>query len=171
MNKKILIVGVLIVAILSAGIYFAVSQNRNLPQTVTNVPSEIPVDESSMMTDATTYTSDLVDVTRGPILGVDTLRKSSGEVIVMDSPGNYSLTATFENLPDPKNTDFYEGWLVSSNPVKAISTGRAIKEDGRFVNRFETTDDVSFYTMYVLTLEPDDNNPASAYHILEGTFK
>lgn len=117
------------------------------------------------------YRTNLLDVTRGPILGVDTLRKSTGNVTVSDFPGDYSLTATFENLPDPKNTDFYEGWLVSSNPVAVISTGRAVKENGKYVNRFASSNDVSFYTMYVLTLEPDDNDPASAYHILEGTFK
>lgn len=172
MNKKILLGLILTVALLGLGAYYINNQNtKQQPSLSTNTPSTSPQDETSIMAEGTVYNAELIDVTRKVILGVDTQRKSSGEVTVMDSPGNYSLNATFENLPDPKGTDFYEGWLVSSNPVAVISTGRAIKEDGRYVNRFETTKDASFYTMYVLTLEPDDNDPASAYHILEGTFK
>lgn len=166
---RIVISAVIIVAILGIGAYFLFLQTP-MNEPVNTSPSASPQHETSMMT-SKTYTADLIDVTRGPILGVDTLRDSAGEVTVSDSPGDYSLTATFENLPDPKNTDFYEGWLVSSNPVAVISTGRAVKENGKYVNRFASSEDVSFYTMYVLTLEPDDNDPASAYHILEGTFK
>lgn len=170
MTSKIIIgivVVVLVLGIVGSVFYFSQQNSNPTPTTSPIVENK----ETSVMTDGTSYSSKLTDVTRGSILGVDTQRNSSGSVMVSDSPGNYSLVATFENLPDPKNTDFYEGWLVSSNPVKAISTGRAVKENGVYVNRFETSEDVSFYNMYVLTLEPDDNDPASAYHILEGTFK
>lgn len=168
-SKKIIgvVVVVLIIGVVSGLFYFRKQSFTPTPATPLTVENK----KTSMMTDSASYSSKLTDVTRGAILGVDTQRNSSGSVMVSDSPGNYSLVATFENLPDPKNTDFYEGWLVSSNPVAVISTGRAIKENGVYVNRFETSENVSFYNMYVLTLEPDDNDPASAYHILEGTFK
>ena len=171
MNMKIVISAVIIAAILGIGAYFLVFK-APISEPLTNTPSSTsPQNETSIMAEGDMYTAELIDVTRGVILGVDTQRNSTGDVVVMESPGNYSLVATFENLPDPKGSDFYEGWLVSSNPVAVISTGVAVKEDGKYVNRFETTEDASFYTMYVLTLEPDDNDPASAYHILEGTFK
>lgn len=170
MNKKILIGAVFAVVLIGIGAFVVKNQNTQ-PLRSTVTPSASPQNETSMMAKGSVYTADLVDVTRGPILGVDTQRNSTGTVNVMDSEGRYSVSATFENLPDPKDTDFYEGWLVSSDPVAVISTGRAIKEDGKYVNRFETETDASHFTMYVLTLEPDDNDPASAYHILEGTFK
>lgn len=171
MNMKIVIGAVIIIVIIGIGAYFLVFKSSVSEPLANTSPSASPQNETSMMAEGTVYNADLLDVTRGAILGVDTQRKSTGEVTVMESSGSYSLNATFENLPDPKGSDFYEGWLVSSNPVAVISTGVAVKEDGKYVNRFETTTDASFYTMYVLTLEPDDNDPASAYHILEGTFK
>lgn len=81
----------------------------------------------------------------------------------------YKMVATFENLPDPEGTDFYEGWVVIPGS-SVLSTGKAEKIGGEYVNEFRSTEDLTDHTFYVLTLEPDDGDPAPAEHILEGTM-
>jgi hypothetical protein len=41
-------------------------------------------------------------------------------------------------------------------------------KDGMLVNHFTAESDISDHTFYVLTLEPRDNDPEAADHILEG---
>lgn len=85
--------------------------------------------------------------------------------------GKYQLTATFENLPLPGGTDFYEGWVVRDEPKNVVSTGKVSRTDeGVFMNFFTNDEDLSDYTRYILTIEPDDGDPAPAAHVLEGEF-
>ena len=83
--------------------------------------------------------------------------------------GDFVLHAEFDGLTDPQNDDFYEGWLVQKSPFKFISTGELKKVDGNYVNHFESETDYRSYDFYVLTLEPNDGDPAPADHIFEGT--
>lgn len=87
------------------------------------------------------------------------------------SEGKYDLLAEFKNLPDPEGTDFYEGWVVRKDPFAFISTGKAREENGTYSNIFSSDQDYTEYDFYVLTIEPDDGDPAPAGHILEGTMK
>ena len=83
----------------------------------------------------------------------------------------FHLGAHLDNLPTPNGDDFYEGWLVQQSPFKFISTWEVMKtEDGKMVNKFDSSIDYSTYDFYVLNLEPNDNDPAPADHILEGTI-
>lgn len=120
---------------------------------------EMVVADDTMTSDS--YQASLVDVSGG---------SASGTAVTNFKDGEYSLTANFENLPDPAGTDFYEGWVVIKSPLDAISTGRVNKVDGKYVNRFSDGRDLTDYTFYVLTIEPDDGNPAPDVHILEGTL-
>ena len=61
-------------------------------------------------------------------------------------------------------------WLVNKDTNSVISTGKAKYIDGKFVNTYTSTKDLSDHKFYVLTLEPDDSNPKPADHILEGNF-
>lgn len=81
----------------------------------------------------------------------------------------FVLHAGFAGLTDPQGDDFYEGWLVQKSPFKFISTGELKKEDGKYVNHFESSIDYTSYDFYVLTLEPNDGDDAPADHIFEGT--
>ncbi|MBU1118253.1 hypothetical protein KKH43_00025 [Patescibacteria group bacterium] len=85
--------------------------------------------------------------------------------------GSYKLYATFERLPDPGDGDFYEGWIVKKNPTSVLSTGKAEKVSGQYYNYYTNEKDLNDHDFYVLTLEPDDGDPAPAKHILEGTIK
>ncbi|MBU1074639.1 anti-sigma factor [Patescibacteria group bacterium] len=93
---------------------------------------------------------------------------SYGEVKANFENGAYTLLATFGNLPDLEGTDFYEGWIVRNDPQSVISTGVAVKEDGIYKNMYGLDQDLTDHDFYVLTLEPDDGDPAPAKHILEG---
>jgi hypothetical protein len=127
-------------------------------------------DERDGTVTSVSYSGILEDVTNGKILlGIKFDGKSSGTVSVVSGNGVYSLLAEFENLPDPQGTDFYEGWVVRKGlSFSVISTGLLVKENGRYVNRFESNQDLSDHLDYVLTIEPDDGDPAPADHVLEG---
>ncbi|MFA6271888.1 MAG: hypothetical protein WC693_02145 [Patescibacteria group bacterium] len=91
-----------------------------------------------------------------------------GEAKANFENGEYNLSATFENLPDPEGTDYYEGWIVINAPQNFISTGKVIKENDVYQNTFSADQDLTDHDYFILTLEPDDGNPAPAVHILEG---
>ncbi len=81
--------------------------------------------------------------------------------------GNH-IYAEFENLPDAWTDNFYEGWIVRMNGwLNVLSTWELEIKDGKHVNDRMSTTDISDHTFYVLTLEPNDNDPAPADHILE----
>ncbi len=117
-----------------------------------------------------TYSGELFDVTNGgDVLSINTNGAASGNAEASFENGVYSLRATFENLPDPENNEFYEGWIVRKGiNFDVLSTGVAQKVDGVYINEFSLEEDISDHTFYVLTIEPDDGNPAPADHILEG---
>jgi hypothetical protein len=117
--------------------------------------------------------ADLIDVTKSQeVQGINTNEKSNGVAKATYKDNQYNLIATFENLPDPNGTDFYEGWIVRKGiRFNVISTGRAKKIEGKYVNEFQTDQNLIDHDFYVLTIEPDDGDPAPAGHILEGKLK
>jgi hypothetical protein len=73
-----------------------------------------------------------------------------------------------ENLPPLQEGYFYEWRLVRKTPFEFISTGPIDDEwEDQYSNVRTTTSDYSDYLQYVLTLEPDDGDPAPAEHVLE----
>ena len=84
--------------------------------------------------------------------------------------GAYKLYASFANLPALTGTDFYEGWIVRQQPFHFISTGNAKEIGGVFNNLYQSEQDLTDHNFYVLTLEPDDGDPAPATHIVEGVM-
>jgi len=119
------------------------------------------------------YEGVLSDVTAGEdIRGVNTKGESSGLAKANYKDGQYNLLATFENLPDPVGSDFYEGWIVRKGlNFDVISSGALEKIDGVYTNTYVSGQDLTDHSFYVLTLEPDDGNPAPADHILEGVMQ
>lgn len=108
------------------------------------------------------YEGTLVDVAGG---------SSSGTAKSTFDAGAYMLMATVEDLPALKDGFFYEGWVVRQSPFDFISTGVITQgADGVWVNTYQSTTDYTDYDFYVVTLEPDDGDPAPAAHITEGTM-
>lgn len=97
--------------------------------------------------------------------------KSSGYARADYENGEYMLHAGFANLMKPQNGDFYEGWVVRREPFDFISTGKIINMGGVDTNLYKSNKNYTSYDLYVLTLEPDDGDPAPAKHILEGVMK
>lgn len=122
--------------------------------------------------DSAQHSNKIVDVTNGKeIRGVSTPENAWGYGNISFEDGEFSSHAAFEGLSDPVGDDFYEGWLVQQSPFKFISTGEAIKkDDGKYHNSFTSDIDYESYDFYVLTLEPNDGDPAPADHILEGNI-
>lgn len=97
---------------------------------------------------------------------------SSGDAKAKFADGVYTLVAIFEGLPEPQGTDFYEGWIVRrGSDMSVISTGIVDIEEIGFVDHYISNDDLLDHDFYVLTLEPDDGDPAPAAHILEGVLQ
>lgn len=127
------------------------------------------------------FSGNLRDVTNGKVLGtgvtsngqavggISTKGQASGAVEVEYEDGIYTLRASFSNLPAPNGEDFYEGWIVRPSPFEAISTGQVSLEATGYANQFSVQEDFTKHTLYVLTLEPADGDPAPADHILEGS--
>jgi len=92
--------------------------------------------------------------------------------------GTFYMQASASNLPSLEDSYFYEGWLVNQSTGDFISTGKAevSKKDTEqtlvsLTNDFAVAGkDYSDYNYYVLTLEPDDGDPAPAEHIVEGAL-
>ena len=86
---------------------------------------------------------------------------------------SYEMVATFEGLPDPQPEGyFYEGWVVRRGANQSvISSGVATKTATGYENVFVHPDNLLDHDFYVLTLEPDDGDPAPAEHILEGVMQ
>jgi len=108
-----------------------------------------------------TYRGQLADVAGGNASGT-----ASADVV----DGAYHLYASFANLPAPEDGYFYEGWVVRKSPFDVVSTGVVTEHSTQTVNAYLSRENLLDHTFYVLTLEPDDGNPAPAGHVLEGTL-
>lgn len=95
---------------------------------------------------------------------------------MMSIGGGYSYISANAILPPLEEGYFYEGWVVRSEPLDVVSTGALEQvefEDGilDFRNNLELEGDFSEHVQYIITLEPDDGDPAPAAHVAETTFE
>ena len=128
--------------------------------------------EEKMTDVAYSHSGTLEDVTGGEVVrGITTEGNGSGTASFVFDDNGFIMTATMQNIPDPSGTDFYEGWLVRrGDNFNFISTGKLELVDGQYVNTYASEADWTDHDFYVLTLEPDDGDPAPADHIVEGTL-
>lgn len=138
-------------------------------QPVTEMSLPVPTDASLPNDDARAveppmmydHQAVLTDVAGGTATGTVQAASARG----------YRLSGEF-TLPEPEEGYFYEGWLVRRFPLSVISTGSLEQESGSmYTNVYTSAEDLSDYNQYVLTIEPDDGDPAPAEHVLEGTFE
>ena len=105
----------------------------------------------------------LADVTTGGSFGLAFSKIESG---------SYTLVSKMGNLPELSEGSHYEGWIVKrGDGMRVMSVGKAIKNEDQFIIVFKSSEDLTAFDFFVLTLEPDETNPAPASHILEGTFR
>lgn len=86
----------------------------------------------------------------------------------------YELDAAFDGLPELDADEyFYEGWIVRRDgELSVISTGPLeMDADGNYINHYTSDENLLDHTEYVLTLEPNDGDPAPAAHVLEGIMQ
>ncbi len=130
--------------------------------TPANDTSEM-VDEGGADLSLEVYEAQLSDVNGGDATGTATATFSARD--------SYDLSVAFENLPELEEGYFYEGWIVSPEG-DVLSTG-ALEQVGKadsWANTYQSDENLTNYDTYILTLEPDDGDPAPAEHVLEGTF-
>jgi hypothetical protein len=110
-------------------------------------------------------------LTVGALAGVDGVPANGVTQAHYFADGTYVHTIQL-NIGLPEDGYFYEGWLVAGGK-KPLSTGhlRSRFGDERHWLNFESDEDVREYTKVVVTLEPDDGDPAPAGHVAEGVLK
>lgn len=86
--------------------------------------------------------------------------------------GSFAHTIQANILP-PEDGYFLEGWLVHPETKDVLSTGQLKNHfgDSRHSLRFDSDRDLTAYTKVVVTLEPDDGDPAPAEHVADGELK
>jgi hypothetical protein len=85
--------------------------------------------------------------------------------------GYYLHTVTL-NIEPAEEGYFYEGWIIKGKNV--VSTGHLSNYfgDSRHSLRFtEENKDYTRHTKVIITLEPDDGDPAPAQHVAEGELR
>ena len=100
---------------------------------------------------------------------------SSGGIATREVDDYQFIHTVVANMPEipEESTDFYEGWLVREHPFDFFSTGSMdLNADGTYALIWEGRKEQDFwdYNKVVITIEPDDGDPAPAGHVIEGVF-
>lgn len=183
MKKKIkkgavglpVVIGVIAVVLLALGGYFIFTRmqgSQPASTATTGESSMVEKDNSTMMEEngSMMETIDYTNFQYMTILDDVSDGSSSGTAYANYNDDGYVVYATFDSLPELVEGFFYEGWVVRKSPNDVISTGVAEMVNGVYTNTFTSSSDLTDHDFYVLTLEPDDGDPAPAKHILEGTL-
>lgn len=164
------IIAIILVILIILIVVFINNEEVEAPVTAdeileTSTPTESPIQY--------TIEGTLEDVTGGKTIRGITTNNTSGVARAGYNDGVYIVNAEFTNLPDPIGDDFYEGWVVRQGVnFNFFSTGMLTKEvDGQYSNSWSTNENLLDYDFYVLTLEPNDGDPAPADHIVEGKMR
>lgn len=93
---------------------------------------------------------------------------ASGEAKTAFSDGKFYARLTISGLRMPEKGYYYEGWLKNDD---FLSLGRMeLNQFGEGVLYYTASIDRSDYSWVVVTLEPEDGDPAPAKAVLEGSF-
>lgn len=168
MNRKDILIGLAVIAVVAAAVYLIRRPGKTGPQIPTPTPRSITVQERieesfNFKIPGDVERAELSDVSGGTGSGLAT--RKFGE-------GKFSHTV-LADLPDPTAGSFYQGWLVRGKPedpdFSIISTGKLRIAKGGYLLEFESRKDYSDHKSVVVTLEKkDDKKPET--HILEGSF-
>jgi len=158
MNRKDIVIGLVILAAVAAVIFFARRSKSTNP-----LPLETPTIEQKVQ-DTFKYTipenadkTELKDVSGGNSFAVAT-RSFDG--------GVFSATV-LADLPEPKAGTFYEAWIEKDG--ESLPLGKLAIAKGGYLVNFASSKDYSDSNKYFVTSETkDDSTPET--HVLEGSF-
>ena len=172
-RRSWLFAGVVVIAVVIGVGYFAGSKAEapSIQTETTESQSSKELSDEREINETYAFVGALSDVTNAAnIQNTQFTGAASGEAKIR-STDNFQLEVNFKNLPAPAGDSFYEGWVVRKGANQSVvSTGKATINDGQYTNKFTSDTNLQDHTFYVLTLEPNDGDPAPADHILEGTM-
>lgn len=164
MNVRTITLTVLVGVLFAASLVFFLNANdETVVPTTGSGDSESAVEQPAERVLVYEATATLEDVSNSGSSGVVTAEYYDD--------GLYELLAEFEDLAELDSGFFYEGWLVNQTTNDFFSTGALeVDPQGNLVDNYLGEKDYQSegYDFYVLTLEPDDDNPEPAKHIVEG---
>ncbi len=160
-HLSVAVVGVLVAALIAGGIFLYAKGGQGTGQDKPQESGSSQVVEDQQATIESQYDY------YGVINGVEG-HSGSGEFGYSLKDANFVMLAKLNNLEELQGNNFYEGWLVNPTDKKFISTGKLNNVSGNWTNTFSADVDYTSYTKYIVTLEPDDGDPAPAAHVAEG---
>lgn len=159
MNKRDIVIGVIIVAIIAGIIYWA--------RTPGQTPIEIPEPTTEEKIEEQFKIEIPEDADKAELKDI---KGGNASAITTRSFENGTFThAVLADLPEPGENKFYQGWLVN-DWGDFVSTGVLGIAKGGYVLEFSSTQDYTDYNEVVITLEEKkDSTPET--HILKGEFE
>ena len=173
--KKI-IFGVVAVLLIIGGVW-VIKRNKKPEE---KISPEITLESSKMITDQGKLKPEMTEAEKQAI---DNAFKEKGAEMTMlkDVSGGQAVGTAWRQfdkkfyfkievnrLPALEKGFYYEGWLVGEPGF--FSLGRMAAEAGVGKLYYSSNQDKSQFKGVVVTLEPEDGNPAPDKHILEGNF-
>ena len=160
MNRRDIVIGLIILALIVGIVYFI-----KRPKTST-VSTETPIETIEQKMEDNFKLNIPEDVDKTELKDVSG-GLGSGIAVRKYENGKFEHTV-LADLPDPENGMFYGGWLVKDG--QTVLTGKMRVAKGGYLLNFTSDKDYSDYKEVVVTLEKtDDQTPEE--HVLEGSFK
>lgn len=164
MNRRNLIIGIVILAIIAAVLYFT---RKTTPQTLTESPQ--PTSPSQNIEDmfkvnipSSAEKITLVDQTGGNATGI-----AARDV----KDDTFTLTV-LADLPDLEEGSFYQAWIVKGADLQSspkLSLGRLSLQKGGYVVDFSVNKDYSGYNLVVVSKETSADSTIET-PVLQGSF-
>jgi hypothetical protein len=165
MNRRDIVLGVIILAILGGIVYF---WRTKAPKEEITIPQTLSTEEKLEQSFGLTIPDNLEKAELSGVGGYQ------GSAIATRNFENGTFEHTvLADLPDPEVGKFYEGWLVRGEPedgnFEIVPTGRLGLAKGGYILEFSVNKDLSDHNKVVITLEEvADTTPE--IHVLEGSF-
>ena len=171
MNWKYIIVFIVIVGVIIFIFqYFPVSKEGKEEQEET----QVPMIETKEVEPRAEKKESVLEIASGglgnqvaPLTAVDGSNSSgAGYRLFKDGKLYHAVMAS---MPDPREGNVYEGWLVQSSPLQFFSTGVMQKKEDVWILEYTSDNEYPSYTKVVITEETVvDAKPE--IHIIEGNF-
>lgn len=166
MNKKDIVIGIVIVVVLAFVIYWL--RRPSTPQ-ITVLPSPTPSVEEKL---ESSFKVDIPqDVEKVELR--DVVNRGGAAIATKKFENNTFTMAVLADLPDPASGAFYNVWItqaeVSSANATFVSLGRMRVSKGGWMLEYKSNRDFSPYKGVIITEEKTaDTKPET--RVMEGTF-
>ncbi|MGD8744127.1 MAG: hypothetical protein PVJ52_00845 [Candidatus Woesebacteria bacterium] len=158
MNRRDIVIGVIVLVALALMVYFWQSRT---PEEL-EIPQPSSVEEQIEQSFNVDIPEDVEKIELTDTAGMD-----ASAIATRDVEEGYSLTI-LADLPDVQEGEFYQAWI--ENEEKTIPVGRLTVAKGGYILEFESSIDYSEYDSVMVTLEETpDQTPEET--ILQGDFE